>query len=59
MEDQERKRPAVSRDGEAVVGGVDVFCNGEALVRTARSMEMKRTVLGEGPKVPEGRFTVR
>ena len=59
VEAHERKRPAVSREGGVVVGGVDVDCSGDALARTARSMETRRTVLGEGPKVPEGRLTVR
>lgn len=59
MEAQERKRPAVSRGEGGVVGGVDAGCIGEALVRTARSMEISRTVLGEGPRVSDGRFMVR
>ena len=59
MEVQERKRPAVSREEGEVVCVVDAGCIGEALVRTARSMEIRRTVFGEGPRVSAGRFMVR
>lgn len=49
MEHQERMRPTNSEGSEVALSRFWVLgCIGEACVRTVKSMDMKRMVLGEG-----------